>query len=337
MDTTPKRRPLFSSGISPHKDGDPVTQILIVVVRYKISLEDSQTMAGLAQSFRRQPELLQSMRVLVWDNSPTSLDQASGTFPFDYNFSEQNLGVSGAYNGAMAWAESIGCPWLLLLDQDTRIAEEYLSKMLSYCIKLQQETRIAAIVPFVRSRDMLISPQRFGRFVRNHQVPKGVSGIIEEPAGAINSGTVMRVSALRAIDGYSDTFWLDYSDTFVFTTLYRSGYVIYLAGDLELTHSLANLDYNNNMGTERYRSFLAAENIYHEMFHSRFQNIVFTLWLLARTGRQYCRFKNKEFAKLTLRTFCRRIFTCRLSRMKLWQKELRIRSIPAIAAGKIIG
>ena len=294
-------------------------------------------MAGLAETFRAQPELLQSMRLLVWDNSPEQLTEPHGAFPFDYKFSADNLGVSGGYNAAMAWAESIGAPWLMLLDQDTRVAPGYLEAMLAYSLKLQQDARIAAIVPFVRSENMLISPQRFGRFVRNHQVPTGMSGVLEEDTGAINSGTVMRVSALRAIGGYSNLFWLDLSDVYVFTMLYRSGLKIYLAGDLDLHHSLATLDYNNNMSPERYRNFLAAENTYVELFKPSLSRFVFTLWLLARTARQYRRFRRKIFARLTFEAFCERVFTSRATRLKRWEDALSRRSIPALSSGKVVG
>ena len=45
-------------------------QIVIVVVLYKRSPAQSQTINSLAAAFERNPELLDSFGVFVWDNSP---------------------------------------------------------------------------------------------------------------------------------------------------------------------------------------------------------------------------------------------------------------------------
>src|ERR1700761_9495191 len=103
-------------------------RVLAVVVLYKRSLEQSETLVSLGAAFERHPEALESFRVLVWDNSPTSLIHPTLPFPFDYFHSTKNNGTSGGFNGAMELAEKLGIPWLLLLDQDTTFPEEFLLK-----------------------------------------------------------------------------------------------------------------------------------------------------------------------------------------------------------------
>ena len=46
----------------------------------------------------------------------------------------------------------------------------------------------------------------------------------------------MRVAALREVGGYSDEFWLDLSDVYVFQAFHRRGKYMYIAGDLRVEH-----------------------------------------------------------------------------------------------------
>jgi GT2 family glycosyltransferase len=311
--------------------------ILTIVVRYKTPLEESRTLCSLAAAFSSNPELLREYGVLLWDNSPAQLENPELSFPFQYGFSDKNLGVSGAYNHALAHAESIGCPWLLLLDQDTKVTADYLQRMLRHIKDVESDQNVAAIVPFVRSHGVLVSPQRYGRSLLKHQIPRRFSGVYRGDASAVNSGTVMRATALRKIGGYSEDFWLDLSDAYVFHALYRHGMYMFIAGDLELDHSIASMNFDQSMSLERYRSFLAAENYYLAQYRSRLVNLAQTLWLVGRTARQYQRYKNKHFARMTLGFLGQRIFWSRPSCLANWKNILqKSRSIPAIVEGKVI-
>lgn len=312
--------------------------VLIVVVRYKTPLEQSETLLSLAEAFACQPELRDSYSVLLWDNSPAKLENPQLSFPFEYGFSPINLGVSGAYNNASVYAEEMGCPWLLLLDQDTSITANYLERMLVHAKEVEGNERIATIVPFVRSHDTLVSPRRFGRVIRNHQIARSVSGVYEGDAYAVNSGTMMRVTALRGVGGYSEAFWLDLSDAYIFQALYREGKRMYIAGDLELSHSVASMDFDRHMTAERYISFLAAENLYLALYRSELVNVAQTVWLMARAGRQYRRYKNKAFARTTLSFIWQRLFWSRSACLIRWREILESRrSIPAVADGRVVG
>ena len=106
-------------------------QILVVVVLYKQSPKQSRTIQSLIPVFERNPSLIGPVHVLLWDNSPVPASQVSLPFPFDLSHAGRNVGTSGAYNYALELAESLGCPWLLLLDQDTTVSEEFLRTMIA--------------------------------------------------------------------------------------------------------------------------------------------------------------------------------------------------------------
>lgn len=113
-------------------------QILAVVVLYKQLPERSETIQSLIQVFERNQALLSSFRVLLWDNSPVPATNVSLPFPVELRHAGGNVGTSGAYNQAMKFAETVGCPWLLLLDQDTTVSDDLLRGMIAYSEKLKR-------------------------------------------------------------------------------------------------------------------------------------------------------------------------------------------------------
>jgi len=113
--------------------------------------------------------------------------------------------------------------------------------------------------------------------------------------------------------------------------LYLAGYVMYLAADLMIGHSIANSDYDRDMSIERYRSFLAAENIFTRTFHSALSNAAHDVVLLGRAARQYRRYRNKEFAWSTLQSFKQRLFFPNKFALILWKKELGERDMPLVS------
>jgi GT2 family glycosyltransferase len=298
-------------------------RVLAVVVLYKRSPERSQTLVSLGAAFRSHPESLKAFRVLVWDNSPTPISPELG-FPFDYFHSSKNAGTSGGFNGAMELAERMGIPWLLLLDQDTTFAEDFVPKMAAYSERFADDPEIGAVLPLLWCRGQLISPNRLGSFYRVLPVPRTCHGAYyKEQVFACDSATLMRVSALREAGGYDESlFWLDFSDIYVFAALYRNGRSVYIASDLQLEHSLAITDYGNNMNPQRYRNFLAAEGAFLQLYGSGWDNAALTVRLLARALKQYLRHKDKVFAKMSWKAFLGRVLLGKGPRMRSWEEEL---------------
>lgn len=311
-------------------------QILIVVVRYKMSFSDSETLAGLSQAFKVHPRLLDSMRVLIVDNSPSRLNNPQLSFPFEYRHFGKNLGVSGAYNRAMEIAEANGCPWMLLLDQDTTLTDNFLPRMHEYSKELEENTNIAAVAPFLRDGKRTISPGAF-HFNRVELLSPPLSGEYVKKAYAANSGTLMRVASLREIGGFDEDFWLDLSDIVAFHFLYLRGKHLYIAGDLQLQHKVTLNDYDGSMSPERYRNFITAEGAYWDLYRSGWENTIQTARLLARSLKQYTRYKNKSFAKITWKYFCSRLLTSKTARLHQWKEQSLSRDIPAVSDGTVVG
>jgi GT2 family glycosyltransferase len=287
---------------------------LAVVVLYQKPLAASRTLAGLAQAFAEDASLGEQLDVLLWDNSPTTLEARSLPFAFTYQHAARNEGVSGAYNAAAIVAEQRGCAWLLLLDDDTSVTAEFLRGMLGHAAQVAEDERIAAVAPFLYAGTFCMSP-RLWRFARHVPLPRPAHPYSETRAiFAANSGTLMRVRALEVIGGYSARFWLDYSDIEVFHRLQQHGLSVRIAGDLRLEHEMAMLDYDRRMTPARFAIFLAAESDFMDLYRGPLERGMHLLRLAARVVRQRS-YADPAFARLSRRALSERLMTRRAVRL----------------------
>lgn len=312
------------------KSNLPRARILVIVVLYKMPLTESQTIQGLLQAFASYPELHDSLSVLIWDNSPTPLKDAEPLSAFTYKHSQENLGLSGAYNRAMKIAEAMGCQWLLQLDQDTAIPAEFLPQMLKLGCRFLNRPEIAAIVPFLVDGDRILSPFKV-LFKKRTPLDKPFEGVYPGEVSAANSGTLMRIDALEQIGGFNEDFWLDFSDVVVFHLLHLHGKRIYIAGDLLLKHKIAVLDFKKSMSPERYLSFIAAEGAFWDTYGTVTERAFHTLRLLERAIRQKRRFNDSTYAKITLAYFFRRLFLSKKYRLRWWKLQSLQREMPIVS------
>lgn len=301
-------------------------RILAVVVLYRASSELAleadllllKTVVGLERAFRENPQLRQTYKLLFWDNSPQPLP--SGVLPLEarYHHAEQNVGVAGAYNGAAQIATEIGATWLLLLDDDTCVTEQFLAGMREHARSVSEDREIAAVVPLLVAGDAIISPQLW-HFARHVALPRPATTYTERRAMfAANSGTLLRIEALHAVGGYNPRFWLDYSDIELFERVHRHGYAVRIASDLTLEHEIAMLDYDNRMTATRYASYLAAEGDFVDLYRGWLERALHLLRLAVRVHRQR-RLQDPVFSRMSRQELGRRLRTRRSSR--LWERS----------------
>ncbi len=302
--------------------------ILAVVVLYKVDFAASPTACSLRRIFSASPEILSQVKVLVWDNSPEPLPDPTADFPYIYRHSSSNVGISGAYNSAASYAREHGFHWLLLLDQDTELPQTFISNMLQHVEKLNDHEDVAAIVPTVFVKDFTVSPRRM-LFNRHVAYPAGESGIAEGEPAAINSASLLRVKHLLEVGGYSEAFWLDYSDWYVFHQFFLHNKKVWRAAEIQLQHSMTVMDYDNLMSEWRYENFLEAEGAFNDLYKGRCENAIQTVRLFARTFRQRRRFKNPAFSHLTWKHFVKRLTTRRSKRILRWNALNAVRMVEA--------
>jgi GT2 family glycosyltransferase len=225
----------------------------------------------------------------VYDNSPLP-HRVENHFAHHYRHDPSNGGLAAAYNYALAYAERNGFSWLLLLDQDTLLTGEFLNELLM-AVETQALTRnVAVIVPKLEVRGEILSPSEhlfefLGHQFRNQVavVSRDSTGIQQGRLTAYNSGSTMRVTALRAIGGFPAAFWLDYLDHAVFHALAAAGYHLYVLRSV-LQHELAESDLNARP-LWRFRSVLKSQALFVRNAGSLRDRLLYRLWLLRSVRR----------------------------------------------------
>ena len=262
----------------------PGCRILAVATLYQQSPAGSNSLSSLISILKGNPQLASYFSLVVYDNSPVSSEAPVG-MPVDYVHDPANGGLAAAYNYALALAERTGHAWLLLLDQDTTLTSEFLIELVECVNCLQTGGNVAAIVPKLVVKGRIQSPaEHFIDYMR-HQfagplktMGPDVVGVQHSRISAYNSGSTLRVTALRTIGGFPNEFWLDYLDHAVFHALCMSGQEVYVMRAM-LTHDLAESDLNSRP-LWRFRNVLRAQAMFVKRAGGLGDRLLYRLWLL---------------------------------------------------------
>jgi GT2 family glycosyltransferase len=239
-------------------------RILAVVVLYKQKPSASVTVATLARALESD---CADCAVLVYDNSTednsAASDAAAQAVPsgFRYKTAPANHGLLGAYEAALEQARAEGYDWLLTLDQDTALPENFFSAIGPGIRAAAKDHRIAAIVPHLAEGAQLLSPAYVG-LTRTTPMPASFSGVPTREARAFNSAALLRVEALDAIGGFDPCFWLDHLDSWLHHQLYLHGWRIYVLDSVHLEHHFSLLNYKERVTLAHFQNFLTAESAY---------------------------------------------------------------------------
>lgn len=282
--------------------------VLAVLVLYQVEAFSSPALMSFVQALR-ETGLASQFRLLIYDNSPSrsSLPDAM-PLPSSYIHDPANGGLTGAYNTALCLAEKEGHEWLLLLDQDTVINASYLKELWRRLLELAGNRQCVALAPRLLAENEIISPARVLWGGRLLPVDKTLTGIAPWEIVALNSGALLRVSAVRELGGFNPEFWLDYLDHWIFNRLHHAGYLVYVM-DAELQHKLSVRNMAD-MPIARYKNILLAESRFYQCCKSPCENMVYGLRLLVRAGKMLVLPDRRRFFLLIL------VHLARLPRLK---------------------
>jgi GT2 family glycosyltransferase len=276
--------PLAPNATSAMSSANPGCRILAVAALYEQEPTESRALTSFFHQVEENLEIASRLSLIVYDNSPQAHGMDSD-FNHHYVHDPENGGLAAAYNYALAHAEANGYEWLLLLDQDTLLTGEFFAELIACAESLQAADNVAAIVPKLMVRGVILSPaEHFADFLR-HQFRNTVKTLTLDDAGiqrdrlsAYNSGSTLRVTALRAIGGFPGEFWLDYLDHAVFHALATGGHRIYVLRAV-LQHELAESDFNARP-IWRFRNVLKAQSLFVQRAGSLSDRLLYRLWLL---------------------------------------------------------
>ncbi|MHB1938694.1 MAG: glycosyltransferase [Acidobacteriaceae bacterium] len=306
--------------------------ILAVVVLYKMLLRESAAFKTLQKAVAELGDKQQSVRVLMYDNTPKA--EPPGDVPQNliYQVASRNEGIAGAYNFALRKAIGEGFTWMLTLDQDTQLPPNFLVRMCAIARRLEDVQEAGAIVPHLLHTGMLVSPVRLRPWGVSY-LPRDSAGFVQGEIHAMNSASLFRVRALRQIGGFDPCFWLDYQDADIYRKLHQCGRRVYIAENLDVAHDLSLLSEHQNMPEERFRNFLQAESAYCDLYRGRVSGIALTARLLVRLWRRRGSGADPAIRQLTRKALLRRIFQSRSVRIQEWRGEMQQRVLDAAATG----
>jgi GT2 family glycosyltransferase len=270
---------------------------LSVIVLYNCELAQSQSFSSLLQILKENPECAKNFSLVLYDNSPAPQSHAiSADFPISYIHDPSNGGLASAYNFALVRAESEEREWLLLLDQDTTLTSKFILELVEAARTFHSRAEVAAIVPKLRVNGRIDSPASdfFGLLRRQFLPPEqamseDVVGIQQQRLCSYNSGSTLRVAALRSIGGFPAEFWLDFMDHAIFHALFVNGYRVYVML-ATLTHDSSYSDIDN-LPLWRLRNILLARTLHVQRSGSLIDRLLYRIWLLrySRNLRKSCK------------------------------------------------
>lgn len=305
------------------------TAILAVIVLYKQKPADSVTVKTLARALRAARSV--DCYVLIHDNSPSGeIETLVNELPegFRYHPAPENRGLYAAYEEARLAARAQGVPgspggyeWLLTLDQDTALPENFFSAIEPGLRAAAQDPRIAAIVPHLAEGEQLLSPAYVG-LTRTTPMPASFAGVPSREARAFNSAALLRVEALNAIGGFDPCFWLDHLDSWLHHQLYVHGWRMYVLDSVHLEHHFSLLNYKERVTLAHYRNFLGAESAYFDLYGSWLARLAYSAQLVVRLMNQRRRNEARDIRRATRRALWRRLSVTRKQRIAAWRASM---------------
>lgn len=241
----------------------PRISIIAVVVLYQCRPDQSSTMASLVHSWEHCSNTGLELKVIIYDNSPER-QPGTLTLPFAHQYIHDaaNGGLAAAYNHALDSDSGGQYQWLLLLDQDSDLPEDYIALTAGALVEAEREDEVAAVVPRVTHGNRPLSPARLQWWGGVRPVPEPAPGIWPGPLTAINSGALLRKSFLSEIGGFNRQFRLDYLDHWLFSEINRCGKKTYVS-PVRIEHDLSIWHRTGTVPPERYRFILEAETLFY--------------------------------------------------------------------------
>lgn len=193
--------------------------MVFIIVLYNCLIEDSESFCSITKS------LLHSKKqalLFIFDNSlhrqEVKYNDITVWREIKYVHCPENAGLGVGYNYGAVFAEEKHCKWIVLLDQDTKFALDYIKKLDDAINKFPN---IKLFAPILRLPDgQPFSPTRY-KHKRGYQVkllPDTYSAYKYSP---VNSGMAINVASFMEVGGYDPLIKLDFAD-FQFIERFRT-------------------------------------------------------------------------------------------------------------------
>jgi len=267
-------------------------KIVILIVLYKKSIEECVSYRTLKECIKLQDT---RYKLIIYNNSPEyELPESEDAIVIN---SDNNGRLSSAYNYAWRYALDEGYQWLLLLDQDSELSEDYFS-CLSNFMQRTIDDGIVAVVPKLVDGDQVLSPRKISS-VGWWENALQHTGIQSGRVVAFNSLSLLNVNFIRTIGGFSDKYPLDMLDHWYYNQIFLLRKQVYVL-DCMISHNLSFQNYERDVDLVRHTEFLEAERLFVKELGLKYY-VGYKAKLFLRVIKQYLIFGDKRYATITLK------------------------------------
>lgn len=134
----------------------------------------------------------------------------------------KNLGIARALNQIFEFAEKRNADWVLTMDQDSVAPDNMIFEYFKYL-----DSSIGTLCPVLFDRNKQAKPETFD----------GAKDIKK----CITSGSLVNVSAWRAVSGFDEKLFIDGVDFDFCERQRRAGFRVVCVGDIVLSHAIGNI------------------------------------------------------------------------------------------------
>jgi rhamnosyltransferase len=166
----------------------------------------------------------------------------------------ENLGIARALNTGIRHAQGRGCPWALLLDQDTVVDDDLVDTLLGAYASCPEPARIAAVG---------------ARFRDTHERPAATRPLHaggeswQEVEAVITSGTLLALGPFAVIGPFRDEFFIDYVDIEYCLRARARGYRIIETRRPLMAHTVGAPTSHQILGREKWTTNHSADRRYY--------------------------------------------------------------------------
>lgn len=239
----------------------------------------SKHSAAIIVTYNREPNLLQIRNAIIHDeldfliisdNSlnnkiSNNLKHVFSTFPIGSVHvikNVENIGISKAINQAFQKGFELECQYFFLIDDDANLIDGFFSlELKKFKFLKEKEKSLGALCPIVTNNERLLGS--------NLKLKTEFSKI----GGFITSGALILSDAIKRVDGYDESFFVEYADLDFSHRIAMKGYGIY-----RINIVLSSQDFGTTMKQdklvskiaslqERIISFLLLKNNYTNDYH----------------------------------------------------------------------
>lgn len=235
--------------------------IIFSIVIYNEEYRNSVTFQSLISSYY-QSNKNEKIHILIFDN--TVSPEKNGSLSEDNNIDltyfsfNENRGISRAYNFLNDVVISRDFKWIVFLDQDTVLPENFYQV---YSNRVKKKFNTPIFVPVVKlNNGEIFSPSVYRNF-RHHKISKITRYLNLKNHSAINSGLLINCDFLKKIGGYNENLFLDFCDHDFFDKARKEIDQIEIL-DIELFQNFSGETNDLNKAIVRYQIFLRDLNIY---------------------------------------------------------------------------